>query len=99
MDGVAARAGTSKNVIYRRWPNRAVLSVAAYRRLLPTDPESTPDTGDLRSHALALLNRADQRMSSPVGKVLRELLAGARNDPELFRELREMVTPPARRRG
>lgn len=92
MDGVAARAGTSKNVIYRRWPSRAVLSVAAYRHLLPTDPESTPDTGDLRSDALALLRRANDRMSSPVGKVLRELLSGIRSDPEVFRELREMVT-------
>ncbi|HET6737281.1 MAG TPA: helix-turn-helix domain-containing protein, partial [Kribbella sp.] len=34
MDGVAARAGTSKNVIYRRWPSRAALCVAAYREML-----------------------------------------------------------------
>jgi AcrR family transcriptional regulator len=91
MDRVAARAGTSKNVIYRRWPSRAALSVAAYRQLLPTDPEDTPDTGDLRSDALALLNRANDRMSSPVGKVLRELLSGIQDDPERVREIREQV--------
>ena len=85
MDRVATRAGTSKNVIYRRWPSRAALCVAAYRSLLPTDPEDTPDTGDLRSDALALLNRANERMSSPVGKVLRELLTGIRDDPEVRR--------------
>jgi hypothetical protein len=67
------------------------LSVAAYRQLLPTDPEDTPDTGDLRSDALALLNRANDRMSSPVGKVLRELLSGIQDDPERVREIREQV--------
>lgn len=91
MDRVAARAGTSKNVIYRRWPSRAALSVAAYRHLLPTDPEDTPDTGDLRSDALALLNRANERLSSPVGKMLRELLMGIRDDPEVLGEIREQV--------
>jgi AcrR family transcriptional regulator len=91
MDRVAARAGTSKNVIYRRWPSRAALSVAAYRHLLPTDPEETPDTGHLRSDALALLNRANDRMSSPVGKVLRELLSGVKDDPERVREIREQL--------
>ena len=91
MDRVAARAGTSKNVIYRRWPSRATLGVAAYRRLLPTDPEDTPDTGDLRSDALALLGRANERMSSRVGKVLRELLSGVSGDPELIGEIRQRV--------
>jgi AcrR family transcriptional regulator len=91
MDRVAARAGTSKNAIYRRWPSRAVLSVAAYRQMLPTSPEETPDTGDLRSDALALLNRTNDRMSSPIGKVLRELLSGIQEDPERLREIREQV--------
>src|SRR5262249_44732080 len=76
---------------YRRWPSRAALGVAAYRQMLPTDPEDTPDRGDLRSDALALLNRANDRMSSPIGKVLGELLAGARDDPEPIREIREHV--------
>ncbi|MFI7135811.1 TetR/AcrR family transcriptional regulator [Nonomuraea sp. NPDC050153] len=91
MDRVAARAGTSKNAIYRRWPSRAALSVAAYRHLLPTDPEDTLDTGDLRSDALALLNRANDRMSSATGKVMRELLSGIKNDPERMREIREQL--------
>ena len=91
MDSVAARAGTAKNVIYRRWPSRAALCVAAYRRMLPADPEDTPDTGDLRSDALALLTRVNDRMSSPVGKILRELLADIGADPERVRELREQL--------
>jgi AcrR family transcriptional regulator len=95
MDRVATRAGTSKNVIYRRWPSRAELSVAAYRQMLPSDPDDTPDTGDLRSDALALLNRANDRMTSPAGKVMRALLSGMRDDPELLHEIREQLAHPA----
>ncbi|MEO3872200.1 TetR/AcrR family transcriptional regulator [Nonomuraea sp. B12E4] len=91
MDGVAARAGTAKNVIYRRWPSRAALCVAAYRRMLPAAPEDIPDTGDLRSDALAMLRRGNDRMSSPMGKILRELLADIQSDPERVREFREQL--------
>ncbi|MEU0388447.1 TetR/AcrR family transcriptional regulator [Streptomyces chartreusis] len=91
MDGVAARAATSKNVIYRRWPNRAALCVAAYLRMLPTDPEDTPDTGDLRSDSLALLHRVNNRMSSRLGKILRALLADFEDDPERVSALREQL--------
>jgi AcrR family transcriptional regulator len=93
MDRVAARAGTNKNAIYRRWPNRAALAVAAYRQLLPTNPEQVPDTGNLRSDALALLVRANDRMSSPVGKVLRALMVGIHEDPDRLHEVREQLVP------
>ncbi|MFD0509492.1 TetR-like C-terminal domain-containing protein [Streptomyces aureus] len=65
--------------------------VAAYRRLLPTGPTDIPDAGDLRSDALALLTRANSRLSSPAGKILRELLADIQTDPERIRELREQL--------
>ncbi|HYQ68112.1 TetR/AcrR family transcriptional regulator [Actinophytocola sp.] len=93
MDRVAARAETNKNAIYRRWPDRPTLAVAAYRQLLPADPELDLDTGSLRSDALALLQRANARMTSPVSKVLRALLAAIPDDPRLLRELREHVVP------
>ncbi|WP_406048395.1 TetR/AcrR family transcriptional regulator [Kribbella sp. NBC_00889] len=92
MDGVAARAGTAKNVIYRRWPSRGALCVAAYLRMLPTDPEVAPDTGSVRSDALALLQRANDRMSTPVGQILRELVAGIQGEPERMRDLREQAS-------
>ncbi|MFI5696519.1 TetR/AcrR family transcriptional regulator [Kribbella sp. NPDC051586] len=91
MDNVATRAGTAKNVIYRRWPSRAALCIAAYRHMLPTGPDQTPDTGSLRGDALALLTRANDRMSSPVGRILRQLLADIHSDPERMRELRDQV--------
>ncbi|WP_203663703.1 TetR/AcrR family transcriptional regulator [Actinocatenispora rupis] len=91
MDRVATRAGTSKNVIYRRWPNRAALSIAAWRSMLPTTPEDVPDTGVLRDDALAMLRRFNDRMSTPLGAVLRGLLTGMQDDPERLREIREQL--------
>ncbi|MEV4351834.1 TetR/AcrR family transcriptional regulator [Actinoplanes sp. NPDC049596] len=88
MDRVAARAGTNKNALYRRWPHRAALGIAAYRHLTDAAmPE--PDTGALRSDALEMLRRANETWSSPYGAVLRSLLAAAADDPELLTLMRE----------
>jgi AcrR family transcriptional regulator len=88
MDRVAARAGTNKNAIYRRWPNRAALGIAAYRHLSDTAMPN-PDTGTLRGDALEMLRRANETWSSPHGAVLRGLLAAAADDPELLTLMRE----------
>ncbi|MEV8286381.1 TetR/AcrR family transcriptional regulator [Streptomyces niveus] len=90
MDRVARSAGTNKNAIYRRWPTRAALGVAAYRR--SADAELTvPDTGTLRGDALALLRAANTLWSSPRGAVLRDLLSAAGDDPGLLTLLREQA--------
>jgi AcrR family transcriptional regulator len=88
MDRVASRAGTNKNAIYRRWPHRAALGVAAYRHLTDTVMPN-PDTGTLRGDALEMLRRANETWSSPHGAVLRALLAAAADDPELLALMRE----------
>jgi len=88
MDRVAARAGTNKNAIYRRWPHRAALGIAAYRHL--TDAVIPhPDTGTLRGDALEMLRRANETWSSPYGAILRGLLAAAADDPQLLTLMRE----------
>lgn len=56
VDAVARRAGTSRPVLYRRWPNRAHLVLAAVRaHVPPLRAEDFPDTGQLRSDLLAAL--------------------------------------------
>ncbi|MFF7456881.1 TetR/AcrR family transcriptional regulator [Kitasatospora sp. NPDC008115] len=87
MDKVAARAGTNKNAIYRRWPNRLALAVAAYRRLATT--VQPPDTGSLRGDVLEWLRQANRYWSSPQGAILRELLAAAGGTAELLAQLQE----------
>lgn len=88
MDRVARRAGTNKNAIYRRWPNRAALGVAAYKQLVVNDPQ-LPDTGELRGDVLALMRGANQHLTSPAGDILRGLLSGVGEDPQLLAQLHE----------
>src|ERR1700677_3554696 len=57
MEAVADRAGTSRAVLYRRWPKKAELVVAALRRHRPMLSGEVPDTGNLRGDVLALLTR------------------------------------------
>jgi AcrR family transcriptional regulator len=87
MDEVARRAGTNKNAIYRRWPSRVALGIAAYSRLAAADT-APPDTGSLRGDALEMLRRANSTWSSPYGEILRGLFAAAGGAPELLSELR-----------
>jgi AcrR family transcriptional regulator len=90
MDGVAKRAGTNKNAIYRRWPNRLALGIAAYKQLATTI--QPPDTGSLRDDSLELLRRANRHWSSPLGAILRELLAAAGGAQSLLAQLPEQST-------
>ncbi|MFJ9844687.1 TetR/AcrR family transcriptional regulator [Kitasatospora sp. NPDC101155] len=87
MDRVAARAGTNKNAIYRRWPNRISLGIAAYKRLAKAAP--LPDTGELRGDVLELLRQANRHWSSPLGGVLRDLLAAAGGAAEVLAQLQD----------
>ncbi|WDZ86100.1 TetR/AcrR family transcriptional regulator [Micromonospora cathayae] len=91
VEAVARRAGTNKNAIYRRWPGRAALGVAAYRHLMVADVE-LPDEGDLRGDVLALLRGVNCDWSSPAGVVLRSLMAGVADDPELLASLRSAAS-------
>jgi AcrR family transcriptional regulator len=87
MDKVATRAGTNKNAIYRRWPNRLALGIAAYRQLATT--VQPPDTGNLRDDVLELLRRANRHWSSPLGAILRKLLSAAGGASELLAQLQD----------
>lgn len=94
MDKVAKRAGTNKNAIYRRWPNRAALGVAAYKLLVVANTR-IPDTGKLRDDVLELLHTTNRDLSSPKGDILRGLLAGVGDEPHLLVELREQAVDGA----
>nr|WP_296768810.1 TetR/AcrR family transcriptional regulator [Rhodococcus sp. (in: high G+C Gram-positive bacteria)] len=54
-EGVAMRAGTSKPVLYRRWPTRAEMMFAALVARADSIREEFPDTGDLVGDLLAML--------------------------------------------
>jgi AcrR family transcriptional regulator len=63
IDGVATRAETSRPVLYRRWPNRADLAIAAVRHYGRRELVPTPDTGSLREDLLKLMRDASSARS------------------------------------
>jgi AcrR family transcriptional regulator len=64
MEGVAARARTNKASVYRRWPNKSKLVVAALSKYLPRPANDVPDTGDLRNDLLILLRSIAQPLQT-----------------------------------
>lgn len=87
MDNVAARAGTSKPVIYRRWPTKAKLVMAALAHNVPLQ-ESNIDTGSLRGDLLELLDRGVERFRRVPGDTLPGLIAETFGQPDVFERLR-----------
>ena len=73
IDAVAARAQTSKPVLYRRWKTREDLLRATARHRGAADAPPVPDTGTLRGDVLALLagaNTASNPMAALVSSML-----------------------------
>ena len=87
MDNVAIRAGTSKPVIYRRWPTKAKLVMAALAHNVPLQ-ESDIDTGSLRGDLLELLDRGIERFRRVPGDTLPGLIAETFGQRDAFERLR-----------
>ncbi|MFA1541545.1 TetR/AcrR family transcriptional regulator [Actinomadura monticuli] len=75
MEGVAVRAGTSRAVLYRRWPGKSELVVAAIRHRRETAPVIAPDTGSLRGDLIALL-RSSTRLRIDLAAMIGAQLGG-----------------------
>jgi AcrR family transcriptional regulator len=91
MEGVAARAGTSRAVLYRRWRSRPELVLAAMRQQAPLLSGPVPDTGSLRGDVLALLRRVSKRLAEVGQEIIYGLLADYFRDAELFAYLQTQV--------
>jgi AcrR family transcriptional regulator len=87
MERVAERARASKASLYRRWPSKVELVMAAIYDLLP-DPAAAADTGSLRGDLLALLRTAAEMLAGTGGTAIRGLINDALRDPELAARLR-----------
>jgi AcrR family transcriptional regulator len=61
IDAVAARAGTSRAVLYRRWPGKPQLVHAALVSVVGKNSVVAPDTGSLRGDVIALLRQANDK--------------------------------------
>jgi len=93
-EAVAERARTSRAVLYRRWPTKRDLVLAAVLRVLAAEPTTTPDTGSLRGDLVALLHAANDARARVAVQVAARLAGDA--DAPTLGELRDAL---ARRRG
>jgi AcrR family transcriptional regulator len=79
IDTVAARARTSKPVLYRRWKTRDDLLRATARHIGAASAPSIPDTGTLRGDLLALLASANSTTRNPVAALVSSMLGSYYN--------------------
>jgi AcrR family transcriptional regulator len=93
-EAIAARAGTSRPVLYRRWPHRDDLVLATLARFWRSQPITVPDTGSLRDDAIAFLRNADAGRTRMITLMSVQLMDYFRDTGTSFGDLREALRTP-----
>ena len=95
VEGIAERAGVSKATIYKWWPNKAAVVLdgffAATESML-----QVPDTGSAREDLFIQVNNLATFITSPRGKVIKELIAEGQFDANIAEEYRSRYFNPRR---
>jgi AcrR family transcriptional regulator len=95
LDEVAARTGTAKTTIYRRWATKEDLLLAAVRGAgRPPEAEELPDTGSLRADLLAVVDSAWLGGADRRAAVFAGLAPAIRGSERLATAIRAEVTDP-----
>ncbi|WHT20518.1 TetR/AcrR family transcriptional regulator [Crossiella sp. CA-258035] len=99
MEAVAKRAGVGKSALYRRWPAKQDMVLAAMAELsVPMAP--APDTGSLRGDLRVVLTAVQDWLTHPrVARILPDLIAESGRSPELATAMAELIGEPRRARG
>jgi AcrR family transcriptional regulator len=90
IDAVASRAGASKATIYRRWPGKPELVIAALARRGAVATEEV-DTGDLRADLIQTVGHMRDSLASQDGAVILGLLNAMRGNAVLAEHVRAQV--------
>lgn len=98
-EAIAARAKTSRPVLYRRWPKRPDLLIATVTRAWHAEPLEVPDTGNIRDDALALLRNANAGRAYLFTLLSVQLTDYFRDTGSSFDELRDALVPTGERPG
>ena len=93
FEAIAARAGTSRPVLYRRWPQRDDLLLATLHKFWASKPIEVPDTGSLRDDAIGFLRNVDQGRTGMMTLISAQLVEYFRATGSSFRELRDSLRP------
>ncbi|MFI5908126.1 TetR/AcrR family transcriptional regulator [Dactylosporangium sp. NPDC051541] len=93
-EAIAALAGTSRPVLYRRYPQRGDLLLATVKQHWWSQPIPVPDTGNLRDDALGYLRNADEGRWRMMTLIVGQLMEYFRETGSSFTELRDQIRPP-----
>jgi AcrR family transcriptional regulator len=98
MEGIAARVGTGKASLYRRWPNKQELVLAALAHKAPELAGTPTDTGELRGDLVELLTQMVNMMAQSTGRavyvVILESILEREQDPGLAAKLIDTLLEP-----
>jgi AcrR family transcriptional regulator len=81
MEAVARKAGVNKTTVYRRWPTKTSLMVAAITGALVF--EASPEQATLRDDLLTLAHRLNAWVKTPVGTAILRTVAVELHRPEV----------------
>ena len=90
---VAARAGVSTATLYRRWPSKRDLLLAAAGQIADAEAADI-DTGSTESDLRELFAHKRRVLSGQVGAVLVALVGESTHDPELAGVVRKSIFDP-----
>jgi AcrR family transcriptional regulator len=80
IEAIAARAGVSKQTIYRWWASAAFIVLEALLADMPAQESVVPDTGSLKGDLLELVRPTVRALSQRRGPVFKALIAEAQAD-------------------
>ncbi|MXG90344.1 TetR/AcrR family transcriptional regulator [Nocardioides flavescens] len=93
VDDVATRAGVGRQSVYRRWPTKAALVVAAMSAIAAGAP---PGTGTLAGDLRALVQRTRAAYAGAQRSALLDLHAAMAGDPAARAAFEEQFVAPRR---
>jgi len=97
MEGIAARAGVGKPTLYRWWPDRHSVAMAALMEseTLTAAPGGNAPLSSLRKQ----LERVVEVFAAPVGRAVATMIAAADSDSELAKAFRNHFILARREEG
>lgn len=95
IEGLSGRAGTAKSNVYRRWPRKGALVIAAAKESISIG--TVPDTGDTRADLSAAIRQLITTFSDQIaGIVIFAAIANLDDDPAMALTLRDEYIYPWR---
>jgi AcrR family transcriptional regulator len=90
VEAIAARSGAAKTTIYRHWPDKRAVLLAAMETMVPS--AVAPDSGSLRGDLTAFADHLARIVSTPpTSALVPALIDTAERDPELARLLADFT--------